>query len=123
MTELDMEVPVVPKAWQQLGVLVLDASPSMTLPANDGSTLTKAQAVNLAVRELLSRFKASRKRQNFSFSVVTFHDHVSNDPGIVPAGDVDDNADYDPTANGMGSGTYLGAGLIKAAEICQDYFA
>ena len=66
MQELElMEMPTVPATFRQLGVLVLDGSGSMTLPVDSmpGQT-TKADAVNLAVRELMTRMKASRTGLN-----------------------------------------------------------
>src|SRR4051794_36750672 len=69
--------------WNQLGVLVLDGSISMTWEIEGlehmGITGSKAAAVNLAVKGLFNRFFASRKRKNFDFAVVKFHDYVSEE--------------------------------------------
>jgi uncharacterized protein YegL len=122
--EWRIERPVVPPAWRQLGVLVLDGSGSMTLPVEGvkGFNGAKAEAVSMAVRELFTRFKASDKKESFSFSVVSFHERVSHvmEPTLVEA--IDDYADYDPTSHGSG-GTFIGAGLERALEICEKFFA
>jgi uncharacterized protein YegL len=122
MQELElMEMPTVPATFRQLGVLVLDGSGSMTLPVDSmpGKT-TKADAVNLAVRELMTRMKASRKQQNFSFAFVNFHDTVSHSTPIIAVADVDDNGDFDPTSHGSG-GTFVGSGLEEAGRLCSQF--
>lgn len=111
-------IPVTPPSFQQLGIFVLDGSGSMTEGIDGG--LTKAQAVNGAVRELFTRFKASRQRANFSFAVVAFDDGADVVLDITPADAVDDNADYDPLA-GHGGGTLIGGGLTKAKEIATRF--
>lgn len=134
--EFDYERPSQPKDWNQLGVLVLDGSDSMTLKVKEledwgVADQTKASAVNMAVRDLLTRLKASRKARNFTIAVVKFHEHVTEEtePTPVvdpitgdPTGGIDDSGNYDPTSAGTG-GTFIGAGLARAKEICEKFFA
>ena len=121
----DIEPPVVPKSFHQLGVLVLDGSGSMagTVDSKDGLSVSKAAAVNMAVRDLFSRFKASNKSANFTFCAVSFtHEAAIMLPPTAVA-DIDDNGNYDPVAHAGGGGTFLGAGIGAAREICDQFFA
>ncbi len=108
------------RQFRQLGILVEDGSGSMSggAPGN----MTKAQAVNLATREMLTRFKVSKKVKNFDFAVVTYDGEASVHTGPTPAETIDDNASYDPTA-GHGGGTDIGAGLEKAREMAEAFLA
>ena len=56
--------------YKQLAILVLDGSGSMGQQAHGG--ITKAQAVNRAVRGLFTYFRHSRLAHHFSFAVITF---------------------------------------------------
>lgn len=107
-----------PKQFHQLGIFVLDGSGSMGGQAQGG--VTKADAVNIAVRDLLTRFKVSRVKQNFSFSVVTFDTSAQLRTPITEASSIDDNDDYNPM-NGHGGGTNIFEGL-KIAEQQANYF-
>jgi hypothetical protein len=111
--------------WNQLGVLVLDGSISMTWEIEGlehmGITGPKAAAVNMAVRGLFNRFFASRKRKNFDFAVVKFHEYVTEDIPPTPVVEIDRFGDYDPTSAGKGE-TFIGSGLDRAREICEQYF-
>jgi uncharacterized protein YegL len=127
-TTLD-QVPLAPPAWRQLGVLVNDGSGSMKLnhalpdagpEAAHLPPKTKAQAVDLAVRDLLSLMKTSTKAANFSFSFVTFHGAVSDERPPQELLQVPMNASYDPTANGTG-GTAIWSGLEAAHRIVDDF--
>jgi von Willebrand factor type A domain len=118
-----MEMPTVPATFRQLGILVLDGSGSMTLPIDSLSgQASKADAVNIAVRELMTRMQASRKSQNFSFAFVNFHETVSHATPIMAVADVDDNGDFDPTSHGSG-GTFVGSGLEAAGRLCAQFLA
>lgn len=118
--EVAIPLPVVPQSFHQLGIFVLDGSGSMTELAADG--LTKAQAVSSAVRDLFTRFKVSRQKSNFSFAVVAFDQDAGVRLGVTAAGDVDDNADYDPLA-GRGGGTFIGSGLEAARTLADTFLA
>jgi curved DNA-binding protein CbpA len=115
---VDLGEIVPPPTFSQLGILVLDGSGSMERQA--AGKITKAQTVNLAVREMLTRFSVSRYQRNFSFSVVTFDGKARRHTAVTPAPAVDDNADYDPLRN-HGGGTNIGAGLREAGQIAQEF--
>lgn len=114
------EAPVASITRRQLGVRVGDGSVSMSSPAERAGAGSKASEVNLATRELLTRLKASRRRQNFSFAFVDFNDSVSHWTDATPIATIDDNGDFDPTSHGTG-GTFVGAGLLKAEEIAERF--
>jgi uncharacterized protein YegL len=110
-----------PKTWEQLGILVLDGSGSMS--GQTSGNITKAQAVDSAVREMFSRFKSSRSAGNFAFAIVTFGDSANGDRmRITQATNLDENASYDPTP-GHGGGTYIGSGLSEAKRIAEDFLS
>lgn len=110
-----------PRQFAQLGILVVDGSGSMTDPAKGG--IQKAQATNGAVRELFTKFKASRVSRNFSFAVVTFDEKASVRLKPAPVDDnLDDNGDYNPLA-GHGGGTNLYVALEQAEAIANDFLA
>lgn len=109
---------VAPPSFHQLGLLVLDGSGSMSEPA--AGNITKAQAVNVAVREMLTRFKASRHVRNFSFAVVSFDEDAAVHTPITAATAIDDYADYDPL-NGRGGGTRIAAGLESARTVAAEF--
>jgi len=125
--ELDIiDVPVISAAFRQLGIFVLDGSGSMTdpvQPAGGGSkSRPKCQEVSISVRELLTRFKVSRKAPNFSFGLVTFNDSVTFEGPVTALVDIDDNGNYDPTASGVG-GTFIGSGLEAAGRMAKGFLA
>lgn len=115
---MDVGVVLAPHTFSQLGVLVLDGSGSMSEAAM--GKLTKAQAVNGAVREMLTRFSVSRHKRNFSFAVVTFDEEAAVHTPVTPATEINDNADYDPMRN-HGGGTSIGAGLAEARRVAEEF--
>jgi Mg-chelatase subunit ChlD len=115
---MDVGVVMAPQTFSQLGVLVLDGSGSMSDPAR--GKVSKAQAVNGAVREMLTRFSVSRHARNFSFAVVAFDERASVHTGVTPAEAINDNADYDPM-RGHGGGTDIGAGLREAQRVAEEF--
>lgn len=115
---VDVGVVVAPQTFSQLGILVLDGSGSMAEPS--AGKISKAQAVNGAVREMLTRFSVSRHKRNFSFAVVTFDESATVHTRVTAAADIDDNADYDPIRD-HGGGTNIGAGLRQAQRIAEDF--
>lgn len=125
MNELEIiDIPVTSAAFRQLGILVLDASGSMLDQVEPTSKIpsnrTKAEEVNVAVRDMLTLFKVSRKAPNFSFALVTFHDTVSFAGPVMSIVDIDDNGNFDPTASGTG-GTFVGSGIEAAGRIAKDF--
>jgi|GEM_PF-688071 len=107
-----------PRTFQQLGILVLDGSGSMTDPAK--MNLTKAQSVNVAVRDLLGRMKASQVSQNFSFAVVMFGEDTKAHTPITPLSSIDDNGDFNPLVVD-GSNTRIFAGLEEAKMLADKF--
>jgi uncharacterized protein YegL len=123
MTEEDfpeIETPTVPKTFDELGILVLDGSASMSEEALN--KISKAQSVSLAVRELITRLKVSRKVKNFSLAVVTFDVQAKVHTAVTPVEYMDDSADYDPLAS-HGGNTEIGAGLKVAHDIATNFFS
>lgn len=109
-----------PRSFHQLGILVLDGSGSMA-----GSTIrgmSKADAVNTAVRGLLTRFKVSGKKENFSFAIVTFSNDAKIHTDVTSADVIDDNGNYDPL-EGHGGGTSIHEGLKLAGKIADQFMA
>lgn len=108
-----------PRQFSQLGVLVVDGSGSMTEPAV--GNITKAQATNNSIRELFTRFKASRVARNFAFAVVTFGGSANVILQRTEVGpSLDDNGDYNPL-NGHGGGTRIYTGLEEAGRIVEEF--
>lgn len=111
---------VVPRTFHQLGILILDGSGSMG--AQTAGKITKADAVNMAVRELLTRLSVSKNKKNFSIAVVTY-DHIAQvHTPITSVETIDDNADYNPL-NGHGGGTDIGSGITQGYQIAQQFLS
>lgn len=115
---MNIGVISTPKSFDQLGILVTDGSGSMFDQTVGG--ITKADAVNDSVRGMLSRFKASRYVQNFSFAVVSFDSNATLSTPPTSATSIDDNGNYDPTID-HGGGTFIGGGLELAEQVANDF--
>jgi hypothetical protein len=117
-----IEAPVVSTAsWRQAGILVVDASPSMQDPVDAPEfSGKKGEAAGLAIGDLLSLFKVSRKAANFSFAGIEFAETVTHKWGPVAGGTVDAVADYNPLRH-VGNGTSLAAGLVEAQEMTTKF--
>lgn len=109
-----------PRQFHQLGIFVLDGSGSMAGQARGG--VTKAEAVNEALRGLLTRFKVSKNKNDFSFAVVTFDHNGKLKYPTTSAVDIDDNDNYDPMI-GHGGGTDIMQGLTIAQKLAEDHMA
>jgi Mg-chelatase subunit ChlD len=110
-----------PRIFHQLALLLLDGSASMSSPTP--ALITKAEATDLATRELITRFKAGRSKTCFSFSVVTFDTaaEVRMQPNDLPK--IDEFAeDFNPMRN-HGGGTDIGSALLEAERVASDFFA
>lgn len=123
MAEQKRIIPAVgpmktPAIFNQLGILVLDGSGSMEETTK--GNITKAQAVNDSVRNVLTRFKRSRYVKNFSFAVVTFDEQAKVHTPTTAAIDINDDGDFDPM-RGHGGATNIGGGLIEAKRIAGDF--
>ena len=103
-----------------LGILVLDGSSSMS--EQNAQHISKGYAVSLAIRDVLSRFKASRNRDSFSFAIVNYDHRSIVKMKPTPVKDVDNHIDYSPM-DGLGGDTYIFKGLEDAEIIAKDYLS
>jgi|TARA_B110000902_G_scaffold264243_1_gene345199 Mg-chelatase subunit ChlD len=118
-TGLVIDKPEVPQTFHQLGILVLDGSHSMNDPANQGKS--KAQDVQIAMKEMFNRFDASRVKNNFSFACVKFDTTASTSMESTLFTDMDYfNEDFNPLS-GKGGATYIHSGLSEAKEIAENF--
>jgi Mg-chelatase subunit ChlD len=111
---------IVPRTFHQLGILILDGSGSMG--AQTAGKISKADAVNMAVRELLTRLQVSKNKKNFSIAVVTYDQQAQIHTPITEVETINDNADYNPM-NGHGGGTDIGAGILQGYQIAQQFLS
>lgn len=58
--------------------------------------------MNIAVRDLTSRFKVNRTAHTFSLAVVKSHEYVTDEMPPTPVVEIDVYGDYDPTSGGSG---------------------
>jgi uncharacterized protein YegL len=106
------------KAFEQLGILLLDGSGSM---ASEGETRqSKAAEVSLAVRGLLTRMKGSRRADSFQLAIVTYDHRVTPRLEPTPVADIDDTADYNPLTD-HGGETAIGDALEKASSMAVRF--
>lgn len=120
-TGLIIDKPEVPRTFHQLGILVLDGSGSMG--ATGRQQLTKAQEVELGVKELFTRFDASSKKSNFSFACIKFD--TTSTVTLQPTAFQDLNyfgEDFNPL-NGKGKGTHIFDALNEAKKLAEDFLA
>ena len=120
-TGLIIEKPEVPRTFHQLGILVLDGSGSMS--ATGRQQLTKAQEVEMGIKEMFSRFDASRVKNNFSFACIKFD--TSSTVTLQPTQfkDLDYfNEDFNPL-NGKGKGTHIFDALNEAKKIADEFLS
>jgi len=113
-TGLIIEKPEVPRTFHQLGILVLDGSGSMN--ATGRQQLTKAQEVEMGIKEMFSRFDASRVKNNFSFCCIKFDTTSTTTLQPTSFKDLDYfNEDFNPL-NGKGKGTHIFEALNEAKK-------
>ncbi len=119
------EPPTVPQTFHQLGILVLEGSGSMT--DRFEREMTKAQAADRAVKDLLDRLIMSQNNKDFSISLITFDQHsrvhtlptrVADDKGR----NIDARADYDPM-NGHGGGSDIAQALKEAHLLAEEFLS
>lgn len=123
-TEIRPSGPVKqPKIFDQLGILVIDGSGSMT---DFGSgNVTKAMHTKSAVGQLFNRMQGSRVKQNFSFAYIKFDEFPTTiyDPIAFDFNELDSyEDDYDPTI-GKGGTTYICRALEEAEKIAVDFLS
>ncbi|MDR0830107.1 MAG: hypothetical protein LBN95_08365 [Prevotellaceae bacterium] len=117
----DGEIVAV-KYREQLGVFLLDGSGSMSDIGEANMTL--AENVNSTFKDFISLFKQSSIRKEFEIAVINFDYEATVRVGRTPLTEFDEFGDYDPRDPDKDNpGTFIGAGLLKAKEIIDDYFA
>jgi len=113
------------KRSEQLGILVLDGSGSMTEPGRSGQS--KGLEVQSAVRDLISRLQVSTRAPQFFLAIVTYCNLIRTrlsptavdekcEPHCDPLGD------YDPTV-GHGGATAIGDALLAARQVGEEFLA
>jgi len=109
----------LPRVFNQLGILVLDGSGSMTEIATGNAP--KAKHVESAIYELFNRMNGSRVKQNFSFACVKF----DNTPSITLKPTAFDfsmlmNTNFDPLEE-KGGQTYINLALEQAKQLAEEF--
>ncbi len=118
-TGLIIDKPEVPRTFHQLGILVLDGSGSMG--ATGRQQLTKAQEVEMGLKEMFSRFDASRVKNNFSFACIKFDTSSTITLTPTPFDELDYfNEDFNPL-NGKGKGTHIFEALNEAKKMAENF--
>jgi hypothetical protein len=118
------DIPPPAKAFNQLGIFVIDGSASMKEGVVKGD-IPSSDAVNQALSNTIKLFKDSRKRACYKFAVVVFGDRART---ILPPKnivEIDENQSFDPTCffnNGRGSeSTNIASGLAIAYELAGNF--
>ena len=118
-TGLVINKPEVPQTFHQLGILVLDGSGSMAGAGRQG--LTKAQEVEMGMKEMFNRFDVSRVKNNFSFACIKFDTTATTSLQPILFQDLDYlNEDFNPL-NGKGGGTHIFEGLNEAKKMAEIF--
>lgn len=60
----------IPSAFHQFGIFVIDGCGSMT--GKTSRTLIKVEAVNMATKEILPRFKANREKHSHKCTTMVY---------------------------------------------------
>jgi len=120
-TGLIIDKPEVPQTFHQLGILVLDGSGSMSDTGRN--QLTKAQEVEMGMKEMFSRFDASRVKNNFSFACIKFDTTATLSMPPTQFRDIEYfNEDFNPL-NGKGGGTHIFEALNEAKKVAETFLA
>jgi Mg-chelatase subunit ChlD len=120
-TGLIIDKPEVPQTFHQLGILVLDGSGSMSETGRN--QLTKAQEVEMGMKEMFSRFDASRVKNNFSFASIKFDTSATLSLQPTQFKDIDYfSEDFNPL-NGKGGGTHIFEALNEAKKVADSFLA
>jgi hypothetical protein len=88
-SEFASDPPTKPQDWRQLVVLVLAGSASIAEEFGC-RVVTKAAAVNIAVRDLLIRLQANLWCDIFTIAVVKFHEYVTEEFPPTPVRQMDE---------------------------------
>lgn len=120
-TEKKIGPIVETQGFNQLGILVLDGSPSMCQEGETGQP--KHLEVDQAVRGLISRLKVSRIKQNVSLAAMSYSDDIQPDRlAPTPVTTVDETGNYDPL-HPHGSGTAIGDALAAAFDRAKQFLS
>jgi Mg-chelatase subunit ChlD len=118
---LDLGVLTTPRIFHQLCIILPDGSGSMTDPTPD--MITKGEATDLAIRELITRFKGGSAKNCFSFSVVTFDTVAKIRLQPTELVQIDEfTEDFNPL-RGHGGGTDIGSALLEAERVANNFFS
>ena len=116
----DKELPPRPRSIEQLGILVLDGSESMSEPDAQGRG-TKAQAVGEAVERLITKLRGSSRRQDFWLALVVFDNNVEERLRPTPVTNIDlSSIKTDPYLGGQ---TAIGDALYVAGNMAEEFVA
>ncbi|AWG23504.1 hypothetical protein FFWV33_19175 [Flavobacterium faecale] len=118
-TGLIIDKPEVPRTFHQLGILVLDGSGSMN--ATGRGQLTKAQEVEMGVKELFTRFDGSSKKSNFSFSCIKFDTSSTTTLQPTPFQEIDYFSENFNPLDGKGRGTHIFEALNEAKKMAEEF--
>lgn len=108
------------KSFEQLGILVLDGSGSMRAQGDTG--IEKAAEVSIAVCDLISRLKHSKKKQNFYISIIYYDQNIEEHLSPIPIINANEIANYNPLVN-HGGQTAIADALDKAYEIADQFLS
>jgi hypothetical protein len=109
------------KAFEQLGIFVLDGSPSMQQEGETGQA--KHLEVDQAMRGVTSRLKVSRIKQNINLAAMSYSDDVQTDRLVpTPVTAIDETGNFDPL-HPNGSGTAIGDALAAAFDKAKQFLA
>lgn len=106
-----------------LGILVLDGSGSME--EQTAQHISKADAVNRAVNDLFSYFKANGKKKyyiRFSFAIINYDHRSVVRMQATPVKEIDAYGDYNPM-EGLGGVTYISEGLKDSKKITEAFLS
>ncbi len=111
---------LVPKTFDQLGILVLDGSASMQ-NRKSIKEISLAQEVSVAVRDTFTAFKSKFHKKNYSFSVVYYDNTAKVELPKTEVDDLDDIRSYDPTVGLGGKTSSVSEGLREAQKLAEEH--
>ena len=113
-------LPPRPRSIEQLGILVLDGSGSMSASDAQGRG-TKAQAVGEAVQGLITKLQGSSRQQDFWLALIVFDNNVEVRLTPTPVTDIEISSIVaDPY---IGGETAIGDALFAASTMAEDFIA
>lgn len=112
--------PIPPQRFHQLGIFVLDGSYSMN--ESDRNGMPKKEAVNRAMKGIISHFKKSSLKNNFSFCVLNFGENATEKLSIQKLDEIDEKINFDPTLE-HNNNTLIYTGLEKAEMLATTFLA